>query len=77
MLDPLTQEPLLDRGPNLAIVELLLRISRRRAQLRGIDAPRRREALVVTTDMVEAEISRMSEEAERLEALAREQEETP
>jgi hypothetical protein len=43
----------------LAIVDRLLRVAERRAKLDGIDAPRRREAEVITDEAVQKEIARL------------------
>ena len=68
VVDPFTGEPLIERAADLVVVDRLLRIADRRAKVRGIDAPRRREALVVTEDMLCDEIARIEAEIVRLEA---------
>jgi hypothetical protein len=62
VLHHLTSEPLMDRGIDLAVVDRLLRLADRRAELSGYDAPRRREVPVVTTEMVVELINRINED---------------
>lgn len=57
---PDTNAPLIDDGPTMQAVAGLLRISERRAKLLGLDAPTRHE--VVTLDVIDAEIARLSAE---------------
>jgi hypothetical protein len=42
---PVTQEPLLDHGPNLAAADRLLKIAAQVAKLRGLDSPQRVEGV--------------------------------
>lgn len=64
----LNGEPLLDDGPVLAAIDRLLRIQERRAKLLGLDAPTRHE--VVTLDLIESEIKKLTAELDRTEAAA-------
>jgi len=52
--------PLLDDAPVLAAIDRLLKIQERRAKLLGLDAPTRVQ--VVTVDLVDAEIARLTAE---------------
>ena len=52
-------EPLSDDAPVLNAIDRLLRIMERRAKLLGLDAPKRVE--VLTMDIIDAEIARLSE----------------
>ena len=67
VVDPGTGQPLIERYVRLPVVDRLLRVAERRAKVLGIDAPRRREVAVVTSDMVEVLISKIEAEADRLE----------
>ncbi len=73
VLDPLTQEPLIDHSVNLAVVDRIIRISNRRAMVLGLDYPRRREQLVITEEVIHEETRRLIAEAERLEAEDRQE----
>lgn len=64
--DPITNEPLADHGPVMQAVAGLLRISERRSKLLGLDAPTRHE--VVTLDVIDAEIARLSAQLDGGEA---------
>ncbi len=68
VLDPMSGEPLVDRSVRLPVVDRLLRVTKQRAALRGLDMPRRREAEVVTPEMIDGEIRRLKERADRKEA---------
>jgi hypothetical protein len=87
VMDPHTGEPLVERGPNLEVIDRLLRLANRRAMVQGSDAPRRREAIELTEELflaaaaqLEAEIAAMpgglkGEELElELKRIGREQE---
>lgn len=53
-------EPVIDDMPALAAIDRLVKIQKRRAELLGLDAPLKHE--VVTIDMVEAEIAKLTAE---------------
>ena len=61
--DVYTEEvPLKDIGPNLAAMDRILRIEKRRADIFGYDAPKRATISVVTEDLIVAEIKRLEAE---------------
>jgi hypothetical protein len=66
VVDPGTGQQLIERYVRLPVVDRLLRVAERRAKVLGIDAPRRREVAVVTSDMVEELISKIDAEVDRL-----------
>ena len=66
VLDPLTGEPVLESGPDLRVVDRLLRLALRRAEVQGSDAPRRREVAVVTEEMLLDLIEKMETDTARL-----------
>ena len=72
MLDPYTGEPMVDRSTDLAVVDRLLRVADRRAKVRGIDAPRRREQVEITEDMLEEQIDLLRDQIESVEMTANE-----
>ncbi len=74
MLDPHTGEPLVDRSTDLAVVDRILRVADRRAKVRGIDAPRRRELEEITEDMLVEQIDLLRDQVESLETTANEEE---
>ena len=55
VLDPETDQPMLDDGPVLAAIDRLVKILDRVAKLRGLDAPQRLE--VLTIDAIDAAIA--------------------
>jgi hypothetical protein len=59
---PDTDQPLQDDGPVIQAVAGLLRISERRSKLLGLDAPARARVEVITEDVVDAEIARLTTE---------------
>jgi DNA-binding CsgD family transcriptional regulator len=59
------EEPLADSGPVLAAIDRILKTSERRARLMGLDAPRQSIVNVITEDMVDAEIRRLTDELKR------------
>lgn len=61
--------PVQDIGPNLAALDRILKLEKRRAEIFGYDAPRRSTVNVVTEDAIMAEINRL--EAEMSEAERR------
>lgn len=65
VMDPSTGDPLPDDAPLLAAVDRWLRIAERRSRLMGLDAPARSTVTVITEDVVDAEIARLSAELER------------
>jgi hypothetical protein len=68
-----TEKPIKDVGPNLAALDRILKLEKRRAEIFGYDAPRRSSVQVVTEDPIMAEINRLREEMEMAEAeIARE-----
>jgi hypothetical protein len=60
VLDPNTDEPLIDDGPILQALDRLLKIQERRAKLLGLDAPAKVEVLTLNT--IDEEIRRLSAE---------------
>ena len=64
-------EPLEDDGPVVTAAMGLLRVSERRSKLLGLDAPARQTVTVITEDVIDAEIARLSAEVEaRADVLA-------
>jgi hypothetical protein len=53
VVDPVTREPLFERGPDLAVVDRLLRLANRVAKVLGVDAPPRRAVQVITTELLD------------------------
>jgi hypothetical protein len=59
---PETGEVLVDDGPTLQAGLALLRVSESWRKLKGLDAPTRTRAEVITRDMIEEEITRLEQE---------------
>jgi hypothetical protein len=59
---PETDQPLEDDGPVLTATATMLRIWERRSKLLGTDAPTKSTVTVVTEDVVDAEMRRLTEE---------------
>jgi hypothetical protein len=72
---PITGEPLLDRGPNLAAADRLLKIAAQVAKLRGMDSPTRLEG-VFTIDALNQAIIDAEQQLAALEHEAAEAERT-
>ena len=53
---------LVDDGPKLQAIDRLLKIERRRAEIMGYDAPKRKELTVISESMIDAEIARLEAE---------------
>lgn len=66
--DPRTGAPVADLGPNLSAARQLIALAERRSKLRGGDAPFRKVLSIITDDVVQAEIRRVSQMADELEA---------
>lgn len=62
VLHPETGEPLDDDGCKLEALKFIKGVGESRRKLRGLDAPTRSRVEVITEDMVEAEIRRITEE---------------
>jgi hypothetical protein len=65
VLDPETQQPLIDPQPTLTAVNALLKISARRAALNGLDRPAKLDVNVTpetALDVINSEIARMTRE---------------
>jgi hypothetical protein len=62
----LIYEDILDDGPALAAIREIRGLLERRAKIIGYEAPARSRVEVVTSDMIEAEITRLEEEVGRL-----------
>lgn len=56
-----------DDAPVLAAIDRLLKVSDRRAKLLGLDAPARIRATVITEDMIDAELERLTRVLAELE----------
>lgn len=67
---PETGEPLEDDEPVLRATATLLRVAERRAKLMGLDAPSRQTVTVVTEDVIDAEIARLTAELETTDAAS-------
>lgn len=70
VLDPETGEPLEDDGPILAASAELDRLADLEAKLVGAYAPSRSQVQVITEDVVDAEIARLSAELEQRSTTA-------
>jgi len=69
VMDPRNPEvPLLDHNRNIQAAHALISLAERRSRLRGGDAPMRKVLNVITDDVVQAEIERLTRLAEELEA---------
>lgn len=72
--DPVTghertvDRPVRDIGPNLAALDRILKIEKRRAEIYGYDAPKRTTVNVVTEDAIIAEINRLEAQMAQAEA---------
>lgn len=73
VLDPYTGEPLVERRTDLAVFDRILRIAARRAKVRGIDAPRRREQEEITEDILVEQIDLLFDQIDILETTANEE----
>jgi hypothetical protein len=60
----------LDSAPRLKAMELALRIMERRSKLLGLDAPARQRIEVLSEDVVDAEIKRLTAEMEQANSQA-------
>jgi hypothetical protein len=63
-------EPLIDSAPVLGAIDRLLRISRERRALLGLDAPRKAQVTVITEDAVDAAIRQLEQELANADAPA-------
>lgn len=70
-------KPLKDIGPNLAAMDRILKVEKRRAEIFGYDAPKRSEVKVITEDAILAEIARLEAQMEQAEAEMQESADQP
>lgn len=61
-IDPRTKAPMIDDGPVLSAIRVLMEIERRRAAIYGYEAPKRQTVLAITQEHVDAAIRQLQEE---------------
>jgi hypothetical protein len=62
MVNPVTDQPLIDLAPKLAALLQLRQVGESRRKLMGSDAPTRKIVEVITEDVIDAEIRRLEAE---------------
>jgi hypothetical protein len=67
VVHPDTGQPLEDPAPVLSAIDTLLRIMERRARLLGLDAPTQKTLTVLSEDVIDQEIARLTAELHELE----------